>query len=107
MSNLLKFQVNPFNLIIPQIFKPVKVSNFGFCFVGSHACLYELLCSETPKWTPLKDLQTSSSGNYYLMMEMNILRICLSVSWRQSHVHTTFFLRSQRSVGEVAEATWE
>ncbi|CAH8259762.1 unnamed protein product [Arabidopsis lyrata] len=34
--------------------EPVEVS-------GSHACLYELLCSETPKWTPLKDLQTSSS----------------------------------------------
>jgi stromal membrane-associated protein len=35
---------------------PVEVS-------GSHACLYELLCSETPKWTPLRveDLQTSSS----------------------------------------------
>ncbi|CAD5322417.1 unnamed protein product [Arabidopsis thaliana] len=35
---------------------PVEVS-------GSHACLYELLCSETPKWTPLRveDLQKSSS----------------------------------------------
>ncbi|KAJ0234039.1 ADP-ribosylation factor GTPase-activating protein AGD11 [Hirschfeldia incana] len=34
---------------------PVEVSS------GSHACLYDLLCSETPRGTFQKDLQTSTS----------------------------------------------
>ncbi|KAF8094224.1 hypothetical protein N665_0367s0012 [Sinapis alba] len=35
---------------------PVEVS-------GSRACLYDLLCSETPRWTLQMDLQTSSSSS--------------------------------------------
>ncbi|KAH0881321.1 hypothetical protein HID58_068715 [Brassica napus] len=36
---------------------PLEVSS------GSHACLYDLLCSETPRGTLQKDFQTSTSGN--------------------------------------------
>lgn len=53
-------QHNHFNLL--QAF-PTKPFKCWLCLSGSHACLYDLLCSETPRGTLQKDFQTSTSGN--------------------------------------------
>ena len=64
MTILLKFLVTSTNPLIFTMFSYDKtVSNVVFVFLGSHACLYDLLCLETSNETLENDFQTSSSGN--------------------------------------------